>query len=226
MDLFSNQSCAAPSSTEHHTAFHEHADLLFPITGVCLIKGLANGPVLLEHIHRITQQAPFRHMMTPMGHPTQVAMSNCGQYGWTSSEAGYGYKPLDPQSNQPWPAKPNGFLALVNRATQLAKLPPFQPDSALINRYDIGMAMGRHRDKDEADLSQPIVSVSLGLSAVFQIFTDGRNGGKYELLLQDGDVLIMYGPARGYYHGIKPIKADALQPNLQHRYNLTMRRGF
>jgi len=221
VDLFSPK-----YSNENNLASFDQRRIETPTQGITLIKGLANSSQCLELIHHIEQQAEFRNMMTPMGHRTQVAMSNCGQYGWTSSAFGYAYLKYDPLTKQPWPALPEYFLQLSQQAMELSSLPAFLANSCLINRYDVGMQMGHHQDKDERDLSQPIVSISLGLSAVFQVFRDGRNGNKLDILLEDGDVLIMHGPARQFYHGIKPIKHDALQPNLTTRYNLTLRRAI
>lgn len=211
MDLFSSSA--------------SQASITFPDEGICHIQHLADASVLIPLILSAAKQAPFRHMMTPMGHPTQVAMTNCGDYGWTSSPKGYGYSSVDPESQQPWPKMASGFKQLCDQAIQLAGLPEFDPDSMLINRYSIGHAMGRHQDKDEADFNEPIVSVSLGLPAIYQYFGEKRNGAKSELALHDGDVVILFGPARLYYHGVKAIKADPLNPNSQYRYNLTFRRA-
>jgi alkylated DNA repair protein (DNA oxidative demethylase) len=220
MDLFSQP----PINGGKQSSF-DSSRIETPSPGITLIKGLADSARCIELITDITQIAEFRHMLTPMGHPTQVAMSNCGEYGWTSQASGYAYLKYDPLNQQAWPPIPDYFLQLSQQAIQLSNLPSFTPDSCLINRYDIGMAMGRHQDKDEHDLSEPIVSISLGLSAIFQVFRDGRNGEKLDILLDDGDVLIMHGPARHYYHGIKPIKAHKLQPSLTQRFNLTLRRA-
>ncbi|NVK36548.1 MAG: alpha-ketoglutarate-dependent dioxygenase AlkB [Gammaproteobacteria bacterium] len=193
--------------------------------GVFHIKRLAPVELCMLHIHRILKFAPLRHMMTPMGHPTQVKMSNCGDYGWVSDESGYRYSQLDPESQRPWPCLPAEFLQLHKYACQLAGLVPFQPDACLINCYEIGTAMGRHRDKDEQDTSWPIVSISLGLSAVFQVFGDSRNAKTKNIQLDSGDVVILSGASRQYYHGVKPVKLDPLQPNLTQRYNLTLRKS-
>ncbi len=212
-DLFSN--------LQHHSP--DSPQILAP--GLTLIKGLAAKFRLMQHIQHITKKAPFRHMMTPMGHPTKVAMSNCGPLGWVSSQQGYGYSAFDPLSSSSWPAMPTDFKSLAHEAASIAGIQDFQTDSCLINQYHIGDSLGRHQDKDEANFNWPIVSVSLGLDAVFQIFSKQGSTKPHNILLQDGDVLVMHGPARLCFHGIKAIKADALQPNLQHRYNLTFRRA-
>ena len=193
--------------------------------GLSLFKGLACGSVLMPLIQEIIQQAPLRHMMTPMGYATKVAMSNCGPYGWVSDQHGYRYSAIDPQSRKPWPAMPEAFLTLATEAAHKAGIiEPFSPDACLINRYDVGMSLGRHQDKDEADFNWPIVSVSLGLSATFQA-SQKRTGKTHDILLEDGDVLVLHGPARLYYHGIKSVKADPLHARVQHRFNLTLRKA-
>ena len=211
MDLFSQSNANSPSIT--HLA-----------DGLSLIKHLADSQLCLKHIQTITEQAQFRNMMTPMGHPMQVSTSNCGEYGWTSNLNGYRYLNHDPISKHPWPAIPTAFLALCQQAIDLAGLAEFNPDSCLINRYEIGHSMGAHFDKDEQDLTQPIVSVSLGLSAVFQVHMP--HSKVLDIPLEDGDVLIMHGPARAYRHGVKTIKPHMLQPNLKYRHNLTLRKAF
>lgn len=193
--------------------------------GVFHIKQLVPSHLFFHHINLIAEQAPFRKMMTPMGHSTQVSMTNCGHYGWISDKNGYRYSPVDPISEKAWPNLPAEFLQIHRYACQLAGIPFFMPDACLINRYEIGLAMGRHQDKDEKNTSWPIVSISLGLSAVFQIFSAQRTGPAQNVLLEDGDVVILSGLSRHFYHGIKPVKADPLQPNCLLRYNLTLRKS-
>ena len=209
------------SHLHHHTP--DTPQVLAP--GLTLIKGLASQYPLMQHIQYITSQAPLRHMMTPMGYPTKVAMSNCGPFGWVSSQHGYGYQASDPVSNFPWPTMPEDFKTLACKAAKIAGIQDFKTNACLINQHQIGDTLGSHQDKDEANFNWPIVSVSLGLNAVFQVFGEQRSGKPMDILLQDGDVLVIHGPARLCFHGVKAIKADVLQPNLQHRYNLTFRRA-
>jgi alkylated DNA repair protein (DNA oxidative demethylase) len=193
--------------------------------GIFHIKHLACSEPCLKLIDEITQKAPMRHMMTPMGYPTKASMSNCGSYGWVSDLNGYRYSELDPITQKPWPDLPHEFLKIHQSACQLANIPSFLPDACLINRYEIGQAMGRHKDKDEKDTSWPIVSISFGLSAVFEVYPDKLETKPMRILLEDGDVLILSSPSRLWGHGVKPIKPDLLQPNLTTRYNLTLRRS-
>lgn len=193
--------------------------------GVYLIKKLAPSELCRFHIQQITDISPFRKMMTPMGHPMQVSTSNCGNYGWIADKNGYRYSHLDPLTSKPWSSIPAEFLQIHKYACELAQIPTFKPNACLINRYEIGQSMGLHKDKDETDLSWPIVSISFGLSAIFQIGGTSRNDKKQDLLLEDGDVIILSNPSRQFYHGIKPIKANPLDPNCQQRYNLTLRKA-
>ena len=193
--------------------------------GVFHIKRMAPSEAITQLTCEIIKQAPLRQMMTPMGHLTKASMTNCGDYGWISDLAGYRYSTHDPISQKVWPTLPQEFLALHHKACQLVGLNPFKPDACLINCYEVGQSMGRHQDKDEQSLEWPIVSISLGLSAVFQIFGNQGNSPSLELLLEDGDVLILSGESRLFYHGVKPIKIDRLNPNLLKRFNLTLRKS-
>ena len=117
---------------------------------------------LIRDINDVASQSPFRQMVTPGGYTMSVAMTNCGHLGWTSHRQGYLYSPIDPQTNKPWPAMPQSFHNLCQRAATAAGYPDFQPDACLINRYAPGAKLSLHQDKDEPDLRAPIVSVSLG----------------------------------------------------------------
>ena len=193
--------------------------------GFTLLKGLVNGAEFTPLIQHIIKLAPVRHMMTPMGHASKVAMSNCGPMGWVSDQQGYRYSPCDPITQLPWPNLPKPFSKLAQRAAKLVGINDFTPDACLINHYEIGVGMGKHQDIEEADFRWPIVSVSLGLSAIFQVSGAKRTGNNINILLEDGDVLVIHGQARRFYHGIRALKVDPLQPTLAHRYNLTLRKA-
>lgn len=130
---------------------------------------------LIRDINDVASQSPFRQMVTPSGYTMSVAMTNCGRLGWTTHRQGYLYSPIDPQTNKPWPAMPQSFHNLCQRAATAAGYPDFQPDACLINRYAPGAKLSLHQDKDEPDLRAPIVSVSLGLPAIFQFGGLKRN---------------------------------------------------
>lgn len=181
---------------------------------------------LLAGIAMVTTQAPLRRMQTPGGFTMSVAMSNCGALGWVSdAAAGYRYSPVDPDSGRPWPALPAGFLTLAARAAAAAGYPDFVPDACLINRYDIGARMSLHRDADEQDFRQPIVSVSLGLPAVFQFGGRARGDAVRRLPLAHGDVVVWGGPSRRHYHGVLALKAGQHPATGNCRYNLTFRKA-
>ena len=191
--------------------------------GVTLLKGYADTDLFTTLIHNILSVSPLRHMGTTMGHNMRVTTSNCGEFGGNSDINGYRYLAKDPLTHQSWPDMPDAFYKLAVSAAEQAGILNFSPDSCLINHYPIGVQMGSHQDKEELDFSWPIVSVSIGLSAIFQIFGQTRSGVEREIQLDHGDVLILSGPARLYYHGVKAIKPDKLQPNLTERFNLTFR---
>ena len=145
--------------------------------------------------------------------------------GWTTHRQGYLYSPIDPQTNKPWPAMPQSFHNLCQRAATAAGYPDFQPDACLINRYAPGAKLSLHQDKDEPDLRAPIVSVSLGLPAIFQVGGLKRNDPLKRLLLEHGDVVVWGGESRLFYHGIQPLKAGFHPLTTDCRYNLTFRQA-
>lgn len=128
---------------------------------------LAETEALLDALRPVLRAAPFRHMYTPGGLRMAVALTNCGTLGWVSDQHGYRYSPSDPVSGQPWPALPPVLLALASRAAAMAGFDGFVPDACLVNHYLPGTRLSLHQDRDEQDFGQPIVSVSLGLPAVF-----------------------------------------------------------
>jgi alkylated DNA repair protein (DNA oxidative demethylase) len=192
---------------------------------VYVLASFVETTLLFSEINKIHKQAPFRKMMTPNGYETNIPLTNCGEWGWTSDKSGYRYSKFDTLSNQAWPAMPRAFSELASQAAMKAGFDNFIPDACLINQYAAGRKLGSHQDKNEHDFSQPIVSVSVGLPAVFQIFGETRAGVKVEYALQDGDVMVWGKSARLVYHGIKTVKADPINPTLGHRYNITFRKS-
>ncbi len=193
--------------------------------GVVLLPAFAGSGGLLRRIEALLRACPLRHMTTPGGKRIQVAMSNCGEYGWISSPSGYRYSRLDPLTGKPWPAMPETFRVLARQAAARAGFGGFAPDACLINRYATGTGLSPHRDLDEADKLWPIVSVSLGLAAVFMLYGDRRGGSPQLIELHDGDVLVFGGPARLAYHGVKKLAPGRHPLTGPYRFNLTFRRA-
>lgn len=191
----------------------------------CVLRGFALPYVasLLPAIADITARAPFRHMTTPGGFTMSVALTNCGALGWTSDRRGYRYSGIDPEHQRPWPAMPAEFIRLAGEAAAAAGFAGFQPDACLINRYLPGSRLTLHQDKNERDFSAPIVSVSLGMTAIFLFGGHARTDKATRVPLYHGDVVVWGGADRLRYHGILPLE-DAPHPLLgRQRVNFTFR---
>jgi len=195
--------------------------------GAAVLRGFAlpMQALLLEDLHHVLAAAPLRHMVTPGGHTLSVAMSNCGMLGWISDRRGYRYEPIDPASGKPWPPLPESFVALAGRAAAAVDFAAFVPDGCLINRYVPGAKLSLHQDRDERDFNAPIVSVSLGMPAVFQFGGWHRGDPVRRVPLQHGDVVVWGGPARLRYHGVLPLKTQPHPLLGTQRYNFTLRKA-
>jgi DNA oxidative demethylase len=196
--------------------------------GAKLLRGLAAPATaaLLSAINRVIDRAPFRIMTTRGGHRMSVAMTNCGSAGWVSDERGYRYDAVDPTTGRHWPAMPAAFVDLAAEVAARCGFYHFTPDVCLINCYAPGARLSLHQDKNERDLKEPIVSVSLGLPAVFLFGGAHRAERPRRVLLAHGDVVVWGGPARLFYHGVMPLKDGEHSSLGRHRMNLTFRRAF
>jgi alkylated DNA repair protein (DNA oxidative demethylase) len=195
--------------------------------GAVLLRGLAlaDEAALLEALHAVLAAAPFRQLVTPGGQRMSVAMSNSGARGWISDRRGYRYETHDPDSGRPWPALPPAFLRLAARAAEAAGYAGFVPDACLINRYVAGTKLSLHQDRDERDLRAPIVSVSLGIPAVFLFGGMQRGDPQRRVPLAHGDVVVWGGASRLRFHGVLPLKADSHPLLGEARINLSFRRA-
>jgi alkylated DNA repair protein (DNA oxidative demethylase) len=195
--------------------------------GAMLLRGfaLAEEETLLKSLDALVSMAPFRHMITPGGYRMSVAMSNCGPLGWVSDKGGYRYSDIDPQSGRPWPPMPDVFRKLAADSAERAGFSRYEPDACLINRYQQGAKLSLHQDKDERELDQPIVSVSLGLPATFLFGGLRRSARAIRIELRHGDVVVWGGPSRLAYHGVLPLKEGSHPLLGQYRINLTFRKA-
>ena len=204
---------------------HAAHELLAP--GASLLRAFAarQAQALLEDLRELTARSPFRCMSTPGGLRMSVAMTNCGDAGWLTDRTGYRYAALDPVSDAPWPAMPSAFRELATAAAAAAGFSAFAPDACLISRYEPGARLSLHQDKDERDLESPIVSVSLGLPAVFLLGGHSRSDRPRRIALEHADVVVWGGPARLRYHGVLPLE-EGQHPLLgRHRVYLSFRRA-
>ena len=177
---------------------------------------------LLAQVMAAVEAAPFYRPVTPGGRPFSVEMTNLGPVGWVSDRAGYRYQSTHPATGAPWPAIPAVLLDLWRDLTGW----PEPPDACLVNQYREAAKMGLHQDRDEADLTAPVLSISLGDTAVFRVGA-AEGGGTRSIRLASGDVCALTGPARLARHGV-----DRLRPGSSSlisgggRINLTLRRAL
>jgi DNA oxidative demethylase len=193
-----------------------------------VLRGFARGQLaaLVAAVADVTAAAPFRNMITPGGFRMSVAMTNCGRAGWVTDRKGYRYEHIDPITGRPWPPIPASFRDLAAGAADGAGFAGFEPDACLINRYEPESRLSLHRDENERDFTAPIVSVSLGLPAVFLFGGKSRSDRPRRVWLESGDVVVWGGPARLTYHGVAPL-ADGDDPLTGRcRVNLTLRRAL
>jgi len=196
-----------------------------PAAGFRFLPGYFDRPAqedLVSRLRGILATAPlFQPVMPRTGKPLSVRMSNCGTLGWVADKIGYRYQPRHPVTGDPWPALPDRLLDLWR---DLAPGAP-EPEACLINWYEDGARMGLHQDRDEDNFDAPVISVSLGNTALFRLGGTTRKGPTQSLKLSSGDVVVLGGDARLAYHGI-----DRIYPNTSTllanggRINLTLRR--
>ena len=203
-------------------------DLFTSLPGLGYLPGFAQPQAaeLVGLVAEVARASPFRRMRTPGGKEMSAAMTNCGAAGWVSDAKGYRYSRQDPLSGQPWPGMPDLFRKIAARAAAACGFGGFAPDVALINRYEPGAKMTLHQDIDEQDFSAPIVSVSLGLPAIFLWGGVSRADKPARLPLHSGDVLVWGGVARKFFHGIAPVKHGTHELTGATRLNLTFRRAL
>lgn len=213
LDLFADETPTTPGLTE------QIGEQAFVLRGFAL-PWLER---LLPALEAVLLAAPFRQMVTPGGFTMSVALSSCGALGWTTDRSDYRYTAQDPQTGQPWPDMPAVFRELAQAAARQAHFEHFEPDACLINRYVPGARMSLHQDKNERCLSAPIVSMSLGLPAVFQFGGFERSDKSLRVPLFHGDIVVWGGVDRLRYHGVLPLK-QGQHPKLgAQRINLTFR---
>ncbi|WGR91272.1 DNA oxidative demethylase AlkB [Bradyrhizobium sp. ISRA443] len=194
--------------------------------GAVVLRGFARPfeAELIPALREIVKQAPFRHLITPGGHRMSVAMTNCGSLGWVSDPSGYRYDGIDPNSGAPWPPMPPVLRKLAADAAAEGGFTGFTSEACLINRYVPGAKLSLHQDKDELDFAAPIVSVSLGLPAIFLFGGLKRSDPTRRYRLEHGDVVVWGGPSRLVFHGVAPLAEGEHGVLGRQRINLTFRK--
>jgi alkylated DNA repair protein (DNA oxidative demethylase) len=208
-----------------------HQVVVFPETPENMAEGLVHYPGVLDRTaqlallaalrERIAQAPLFTPVMPKTGKPFSVRMTNLGPLGWVSDRGGYRYQARHPVTGEPWPPMPDLLLELWRRLGGY----PHDPEACLVNHYGAGARMGLHRDEDEADLAAPVVSLSLGDTALFRFGGPTRGDRTRSVRLASGDVVVMGGASRLCYHGVDRILSGSstLLPE-GGRINLTLRR--
>ena len=177
---------------------------------------------LVDAVREVVAAAPlYRPEMPRTGKPLSVRMTNCGELGWVTDRSGYRYQPTHPVTSTPWPAIPPKLLEIWQ---ELAAF-DHPPQACLVNFYEDTAKMGLHQDKDETDLSAPVVSVSLGDDCLFRVGETTRGGRTTSIRLHSGDVVVLGGEGRLAYHGVDRIyPATSTLLKKGGRINLTLRR--
>jgi alkylated DNA repair protein (DNA oxidative demethylase) len=194
--------------------------------GLLFHRGWFDRPAqqaLVDEMRDVVRAAPlFTPAMPRTGKPFSVRMTNCGALGWVSDrDGGYRYQATHPQTGAPWPAMPQSLLDLWSALADY----PARPEACLVNYYEAGARMGLHQDRDEADFSAPVVSVSLGAACLFRYGGERRNDPTRSVRLESGDVVVIGGASRLCFHGVDrlyPATSTLLADDA--RINLTLRR--
>ncbi|MGR1580710.1 alpha-ketoglutarate-dependent dioxygenase AlkB family protein [Thalassobius sp. S69A] len=192
------------------------------IRGFRILQGYLEGAAqesLVQDLRQVILAAPLFSPLTPYGKPMSVRMTSAGRYGWYADRRGYCYRPRHPQGG-PWPPIPEAILQIWRALVSAER----DPDCCLINFYGEGARMGMHQDRDEADFTWPVLSVSLGDEGLFRIGNETRGGKTESIWLNSGDVVVMGAAARLTYHGVDRIRfgSSRLLPK-GGRINLTCR---
>ena len=177
---------------------------------------------IVEDLRQAVEQAPlFTPAMPRTGAPFSVRMTNMGILGWVSDKSGYRYQATHPDTGAAWPTIPPGIMDIWNRVSNY----PHPPQACLVNFYVEGAKMGLHQDRDEEDFAAPVVSISLGDTAVFRVGGIARGGKTQSFKLASGDVVILDGASRLAFHGIdRVIAGTSTLLKSGGRINLTLRR--
>ena len=178
---------------------------------------------LVEQIRAVVEHAPlYVPVMPGSGRPMSVRMTNCGPLGWvTDKENGYRYQSTHPETGRPWPAIPDGLLALWDEVSGFGK----PPEACLVNFYDPDAKMGLHQDRDETEFGAPVVSVSLGDQCLFRVGGVSRTDPTRSFRLSSGDVFVFGGESRLIFHGVDRIyPGTSTLLKKAGRINLTLRR--
>jgi alkylated DNA repair protein (DNA oxidative demethylase) len=195
--------------------------------GAVVLAGYAREqmPEIFADLRAVEAVSPFRHMVTRQGFEIHVETTGCGPLSWVSDRSGYRYDRIDPVTGKVWPPMPQSFFDMARSAAAAAGYAGFTPDSCLINRYNPDTTSALHRD-GEKDTSQPVVTISVGVSVSFMWGGNERTDRTKPHLLTHGDVMVFGGPSRLFYHGVKQLKGGETHPLTgDRRFSITLRKA-
>jgi alkylated DNA repair protein (DNA oxidative demethylase) len=205
--------------------FVDQAAADFQTRGFHLYPGFldrAEQAALRDEVLAAVAAAPFHQPATPGGGCMSVRITGMGALAWTSDARGYRYEARHPVTGRAWPAIPTRLLEIWASLAGTTVV----PDSCLVNFYGEGARMGLHQDRDEADLTVPVLSVSLGDTAIFRLGGRVRRAQTRSVPLASGDLCILSGDARLAFHGVdRIIPGSSRLLSGGGRLNLTLRRA-
>jgi len=172
----------------------------------------------VHEVREVLRQAPLVRPKTPNGLPMRVRVSAAGKYGWVG-DGEYRYDEHQ-RDGRPWPEMPRRWSDLANQVVGASK--PW--DSAIINWYDEDASLGWHQDRAELFGHLPIVTVSLGDACSWAIRED-QHDPPSRTRLESGDVTLLVGETRYYFHTVERIiPAPLLSPlKVRGRISVTLR---
>lgn len=207
----------------------QHFDLFKPMLPEGLIYkenclNILQQDKIFDIVKSIEKHAPFRKLTTKSGKSFSAKITNCGNFGWWSDQKGYRYTKTDPYTGLPWPSMPKYLLNTIKNFVKTSKYKDFRPNSCLINFYESNDKMGIHQDKDEVNLTHPIITISLGASADFIIGGFFRSENKMILKVNSGSILVLGDKSRMRFHGVRKIHQNTSPISaLKGRISLTFR---
>lgn len=125
------------------------------------------------------------------------------QYNWTTKEYNFDDKDFNakfPEDLSEW---------TKNAAEKLGFGSGFKPEAGIVNFYQPDDTLTGHVDRSEKNMTAPLISLSIGLSAIFLLGGLSRENEPVRAVhVKSGDLSILSGPSRLLFHGVPKILSD------------------